>query len=378
MKTISLLFLLLAILFSSVISAAHASIRSVSISREFFNPSIGQTVEISFDIGRSGLLSLKIIDRDGYVVKTLIYEKKIEKGKCKFSWDGETNDGTVIPDESYSLWIELKSNSGTDIYFPGNHVLAEETAELGYYDRKRGIISYKLPKPARVHVQAGVATVDPTTKEVEGPVMATVVNRKSRSSGWIAENWNGFAESDSLIYIPDLQNFKLAVAATRLPENSIIATGNNKQGFMQYAAKRNGKSIFTFQTLKHHQHHQGLTSLEDSSPSLVLQPQNAQWIEQEKMWVIKESSLKIRGRLDGDTALSFSKQPGSLILFVNGREVQKMNQPCSNDFQIEIPEGRLSFGNQIIAANCASEYGPTAAFSLRVIKKSATKISAKE
>jgi hypothetical protein len=374
---VSIIFLFLSSLDSIAAESSPSSIKSVSISREFFNPSLGQTVEISVILTHPGLLSVKILDRDGYPVTTLASDKKSQVGKTTFLWKGDGSEG-IVPNEAYSVWIELKVGNKKDHYFPANQPLTEEKAELGYYDRKRAVISFRLQKPSRVHLQTGVAVVDPVSKKVEGPVMATVLNREPRSSGWIAEYWNGFADSDSRIYVPDLPNFKLAVAATALPENSIIATGNRNQTFLEYATNRKGNSLFTYKAPEHH-HHQGLTSLDDASPSLSLRPQNASWSEKEQTWTLQASQLKIRGRLSGESAASFSKQPGYLVLFVDGREIQKIMQPCSHDFEIEVPRNSLVAGTQIISANCASEYGPTAVFSLRLKKEdSAAKTSPEE
>jgi hypothetical protein len=186
------------------------------------------------------------MDRDGYCVATLSSEKPATAGDLSFVWNGKTQDGSIAPDEAYSILIQLTAGSKTEYYFPANKILPEEKVELGYYDRKRAVISYRLPKACRVHLQAGVAVVDPASKRVEGPVMATVVNRAPRASGWIAEYWNGFADSDSRIYLPDLPNFKLAIAAAALPENSIVLVGNRKQTFLEYAAVRKGKSFLTY------------------------------------------------------------------------------------------------------------------------------------
>ena len=343
-------------------------IKSVSISKEFFNPSLGQTVQISLALLRSGLLSVTIIDRDGYSVSTLSAEKSVKAGNLSFVWDGKNKDGSVVPDEAYSVLIQLKTGDQLESYFPANKSLPEEKAELAYYDRKRAVISYRLPKPSRIHLQTGVAVVDPASKKVEGPVMATVVNQEPRASGWIAEHWNGFADSDSRIYVPDLLNFKLAIAATALPENSIIVVGNRKQIFIEYAAMRKGKSLLTHTDMDHH-HHQGLSSHEDVSPSLTLRPQNASWSEKDQIWLAESDKLKILGHLGGQSAQTFSKQPGYLVIFVDGKEIQKISHPCSQDFEFEIPKVHLNSGPQIISANCASEYGTNSSVFLASCKE---------
>src|SRR5262249_11798245 len=154
---------------------------------------------------------------------------------------------------------------------------------INYYSRSRAIISYNLLKSARVHLQAAVAVSDPVTKQQIGPVMATIVNRAPRGPGEVAEFWNGFADGDCNIYVPELPNFKLAIAATELPENSIIALGNRQQDFVGSVASRNGSSLFTYTTTTH-SHHEGLSALDDVAPQLRAKPENSEWVPNQHGW----------------------------------------------------------------------------------------------
>src|SRR5438105_782079 len=98
-----------------------SAISDVSISAPFFNPSLGQKMTVFFDLAQSGNLTVLILDRDGYPVRKLVSGKAVEKGRQAIEWAGKDESGEVVPDEAYSLRIELLDHSGKPaIYFPAN------------------------------------------------------------------------------------------------------------------------------------------------------------------------------------------------------------------------------------------------------------------
>src|SRR5262249_37064207 len=155
-------------------------ITNVKVSKPFFNPSFGQKEEITFDVVHPGKLSALILDRDGYVTKKLLIGKTVAAGALSFVWDGKKNQGEVVGDEAYSLKLDLISDEENETYFPANTQSEEIHVKPKYYDRQNGILSYILPRPCRVHIQAGTAIIDPKTKEAQGPVLKTIVNREPR------------------------------------------------------------------------------------------------------------------------------------------------------------------------------------------------------
>jgi len=127
------------------------------------------------------------------------------------------------------------------------------------YSPMSGILRYTLPVASRVHVQAGSAILNATTGRSEGPVMKTIVDRAPRAAGAVVEQWNGFDESGT-IHVPDLRNFVVGIAATPLPENTIITVGNRKITFLEWAENRTGNSLVTRPSVDP-VHHGGLLAL---------------------------------------------------------------------------------------------------------------------
>src|ERR1043166_6636434 len=177
-------------------------IRQVSVSPTTVNLSTGEMPVIAVTNGRAARLDVQVIDRDGFVIRTLP-SKNGEPGINSFIWDGRDDRGAIVPDEAYSF--RIVAGGGVDEYFPASQIAAMTTVDPLAYSRATSTLTYVLEKPSRVHVQAG--TID---AKAEGPVLKTIVDRQPRDGGRIAEHWSGLDESGAL-YVPDLPGFALAI-----------------------------------------------------------------------------------------------------------------------------------------------------------------------
>lgn len=209
----------------------------VSATPASFAPTLGQSVRLSFQLGRAGTVSVLVVDRDGFITRTLVREERRSAGPVALEWDGRDDVGEVVANEAYSFRISASSGKAKGLYFPADSKPAVLPAVVRSYDRAGATYSYDLPKAARVHVQAGTAELDPTRKVRHGPVLKTLVNREPRVAGRIVEMWNGLDESGA-IYVPDLPDFVTSVLATELPENAVIVIGTKGESFVDRAASR--------------------------------------------------------------------------------------------------------------------------------------------
>jgi hypothetical protein len=273
---------------ASAISAAVPPIASVHLSRGVFNPSLQQSVTLSFTTP-AGVVDARVLDRDGVPVRTLAKQKAFAGGLMALTWDGRNDDGAVVPNEAYSFRIDWSSGTARDSYFPAASARDMIAIPVKYYDRRGGTLAYELPVASRVHLQTGTATTD-ARGEASGPVLKTVVNREPRAAGAIAEHWDGRDESGT-IFVPDLPDFVTAIAAEPLPENAVITIGNRERTFLDYAATRKAASLLPHTAT--HTHHRGLDVFFDVSPAMTLQPVEAKWNEAEKVWVVRGRSIRV-------------------------------------------------------------------------------------
>lgn len=340
-------------------------ITSVSVSRPFFNPSLGQKVQISVALAHGGSLTVQLLDRDGYAVRKLVSDRKAEKGKFSCDWDGRDEKGETVPDEAYSLKVDFAVGGKISTYFPAISPEEELDVKSNYYDRRSAVLSYNLPRPGRVHMQAGIAKTNPATKLTEGPVLKTLVNREPRPAGAIVENWNGLDEGGTF-YVPDLPNFVVSIAVTSLPENSIITTGNRTKTFLEGAVLREGSS-FLPPSGSGHAHHRGLTALEDTAPNLKTQPLDAAWSAADRAWYLTGKRMRVSVALQGPSASAFEREPTKLYVFLDSSRV--LGVPGPRRGMVEVPLPRLSPGPHVVAINWASAYGPVTVDAFRIMGK---------
>jgi hypothetical protein len=296
-------------------TAAERPIRSVTVDRHSLNVAAGENATVTIDFAQAGRASVVVVDRDGYAIRTLA-DAQPAHGAVAFHWDGHDDSGQLVADEAYSLKIDWRGAKGTDTYFPANTPATMSAIEARSYDRRTATLVYNLPGPSRVHIQAGTAAIDPKTKKLVGPVMKTLVNREPRAGGTIAEHWNGYDESGA-IFIPDLDNFVVAIAATPLPEGSIITFGNRQRRFVDTLSTRRGVSLFT--NRQRREHHAGLPTADDVSPSLTIEPLNAAWSSAERAWIMSGSgALQLRLAVKGPTAEAFRRHPATVDVSSTG------------------------------------------------------------
>jgi hypothetical protein len=347
------------------IGVAHAAsqrcIGSVKLDRASLNLVAHEVLTITVNFAKAGTASVLVVDRDGYAVRSLAKLQPVRGGPISFGWDGRDDHGQLVADEAYSLKIDWRGRGASDTYFPGNAPATMSTIPVRAYDRRTATLSYTLPQPSRVHIQAGTAVLDPKTKQLIGPVMKTIVNREPRSVGAIAEHWSGYDES-SKIFVPDLENFVVAIAASPLPENSVITFGNRERRFVDTLTSRRGDSLFTVHG--GHEHHAGLPTEDDISPALRIAPVNAAWSATDHAWIVKPGrALQLRLSAEGPTAAAFRSHPATVELFVDGRRVGKPSKKTRDVVTLPL---RYETGVHRVSVNWNSEWGPVAANTIQI------------
>lgn len=368
------LILIAALLWSTSAFASARALKTLTVSPSSFNPTAGMSVDVHVDVASAGRLTMQVVDRDGFVVRTLATDAVAGKGLNRYVWDGRSDGGGVVADEAYSLRAVWSNGRNREVYFPAQTPAAMEPVPVRYYSQASGVIAYDLARPSRVHLQVGVAAWDERTKSVQGPVLKTVVNREPRAAGAIAEQWNGLDESGA-VFVPDLPDLVMTIATTALPENAIIAIGNRKHSFLEQVAGRRGKSLLEAHR-GDHAHHAGLTALDDVSPPLKIEPLNAKWSEPEKAWMLTSAGpLRLKISVTGPAAAVFAAQPGTLFRFANARLVGtaavQQASPHRASPVVEIPAAELSRAVNLVSINWQSRYGGVAANTLRVRAASA-------
>jgi flagellar hook assembly protein FlgD len=77
------------------------------------NVATGERATITIDFAQAGRASVVIIDRDGYLVRTLANAQPAH-GAVAFHWDGRDDRGQLVADEAYSLKVDWRGSKVTD------------------------------------------------------------------------------------------------------------------------------------------------------------------------------------------------------------------------------------------------------------------------
>ena len=345
----------LAIVVFAVAAPLGASqVGNVAVSRPFFNPSLGEHITVAFTLAEAGRVDVLIVDRDGFPVRQLAQKRSLPAGKVTLEWDGRDRSGQVVADEAWSLKIDADTASGTSTYFPADAPPPQMVSvDADSYSPAASILRYTLPVASRVHMQAGSSAGTAHGPSTDGAVMKTIVDRAPRAAGAVIEQWNGLDESGT-IRVSDQPNFVVGIAATPLPENSIITIGDRSKTFLQMALTRRGKSLFTSHPMSH-AHHVGLTALDDHSPSLRVAAGH-----------VRGSKLPLTVSVEGPTASRFLLQHPTLFVFVDGKLLLK-TPADRQSMSVSVPWHGAA-GDHVVVVNWQSEFGPVAANALRIDK----------
>jgi len=367
---LSILLASMAFRSESAYAAAGPSIHRVTVTRSSFNAVAGESTILSASFDGIGQATATVLDRDGRPIKHLGPQQTAPRRASQWIWNGVDNSGAIVADEAYSFRIDWTDGRHKASYAPAVKDVELISIPPEYYDRRGGTLAYELPAACRVHIQAGVTTQRKNAGDVDGVVLKTIVNREPRGKGAVAEHWDGM-DASGTIFVPDMGGFVIAIAATRLPENSVITFGNRRRRFADEESTRTGNSSVPNAAVSH-PHHRGLGTLDDLSPDLRLEIPGARWSAADRAWITSSTSVQLSIKPIGPAAGHFGRQPGTIYLFVNQRERSHAASDASATSQT-INSGPLDSGLNVITVNWVSEWGPLAVNSVRVLVAKASK-----
>lgn len=354
-------------------AAPDRAISSVSVSPSFINTALGQKANIAVTVAKAGVVTATVLDRDRFPIRTLP-SVTVKAGKHRILWDGKDDAGIALPDEAYSVSVEFKGTDRVEVSDPSDGFvpIAENPASASY-NRVDGVLSYTLSRPSRVHIQAGQVNAKAAAGGPPGPVLKTILDRQPRIAGALVERWNGFDESGA-VNVAELKGFVISIAATSLPETSIITTGNRSMTFFQYAQAHRTPAQKAIRplTTTGHEHHKGLNTFEDHAPVLTLSlgaPRAG-----DAYLLQAGRPLHLSAVASADRSPYFFSQPATLFVFVDERSVAVLKSN-ENPAQLTLAAADLPVGEHRIAVNWASAFGPVAVQVARVIVGAPAKAS---
>jgi flagellar hook assembly protein FlgD len=337
----------------------------VSVSPTFFSPSLGQKETIHFSVALPSIVIVTILDRDGLAIRHLA-PRKCAAGPVSVTWDGRDGEGVIVPDEAYTPRIEARAQDSHQVYDPTLHFVPQvEEVKIRYYSRNDGILSYTVPHPSRLHLQAGQSQPGAHIDAADGPVLKTIVDHEPRPAGSVIETWKGYDETGT-IYVPGLPGFVVSALATTLAPTSILTVGNRTENFRTYARRHQttGPSHPRMLNASTHRFHTGLNAFEDHSPQIDVKPTGGQWDPAKRLWR-PTAECRLTISLSPEDAPSFLSQQPVLKVFLDKQLVHSITHG-SNPTIVDLDRHKIPAGTHTVVVNWISPFGPLSASSLRL------------
>jgi len=190
-------------------------ITNVSSENKSFDP-IKEKAIIQYKLSNKALVSVKIYDRDDFLIRKLVTNEPADGGYNTVAWDGKDDSGGYLPPGSYTYLIEATSldSKKTVLFDRTDESYGKElTLRSLSYDAKTGKIEYVLPNAAMLRIRVGIKD--------GGPLLATLVDWQPQEAGRHQYIWDGNIGVNGLNLQSD-PSIQFNLAAYSLPDNSII------------------------------------------------------------------------------------------------------------------------------------------------------------
>ena len=204
-------------------------VRFGNLDRQEFSPIRGETFKIPVVLDKQADVKLKLYSVDGQLTKTIDSDKQLDKGSHHIVWDGKDDDGLLVPDEAWVPVISALADAETLEIDPRTNSGGETIQKVLIEYNDHHSHSYQLPAAARVSIRAGIHG---------GPLLNVLSDWEPHTAGRNIVYWDGF-DKNKIINLRKNDKQKLVATAFKLPEYSIITTGNLDMDYGQYFNKKN-------------------------------------------------------------------------------------------------------------------------------------------
>lgn len=224
-------FLFLFAFFASSVSFSAEKLTFLPYEKNEFQPVKEEIFSIPFYLPYSANVEIDIFTPDGDLVRKIDYPIKLKGGEHLLSWDGKDHDENIVPNEAYYPVLHAKNDSGTTESFSPRQTGGEITEGVTLEITNEKNVSFKLPYPARVLSRLGIKG---------GPMLRALSNWEPKNKGKITLRWDGF-DHDKLRDLRANKDITFMLAAYKLPEYSIVTSGNTEINYVEYRNKLNLK-----------------------------------------------------------------------------------------------------------------------------------------
>ncbi len=199
-------------------------ISNIKATKDTFNPYLAETTQISYRLVNNVKLSIKIYDPQNIIVRNLITNQPRSSGEYNEAWDGKDNAGNIVRDNYYYFTIEDSISGATEVIYNPlgtggqdiSHSIALSSTAFDTLKNQPGIITYSLPRPAKVNIKV-------RAERYSGPAVRVIKYQEPTGSGQYQAVWDGRDELGNTVGA--YQGYTLGVWGYTIEENAIVVTG---------------------------------------------------------------------------------------------------------------------------------------------------------
>ncbi|MFP4474496.1 MAG: PKD domain-containing protein [Desulfatibacillaceae bacterium] len=194
---------------------------TASLSRDVFNPTIGESVSINTRLTAPATVTMEILDRNGGHVRTLVSDASRDSGFYSDPWDGRNDSGQHVDSGVFLYVIEyvvggkrhvldVTNDVSLDVYTPS----VTYPTSFNPFNAEDNYLTYNLSHKAEVSIYISIFYNGTSYNRVR-----TLLNRKPQKAGSYVQVWDGTDDAGNLV---PSATFMIAPQAWNLPENAII------------------------------------------------------------------------------------------------------------------------------------------------------------
>ncbi len=196
---------------------------TASLSEDLFDPTNAERVKINSILTADAIVTIKIKDRAGKIVRTLINKVSRPGGYYSDEWDGKDDVGQVVNPDVYFYFIEYIVETQKYVYDVTNDVdlkryapIVTYPANFNPFKSEKNFFRYALDTKSEVTVYISLFEGSLGSSDVR---VKTLLLREPQKAGSYVLVYDGTDDSGRLLEPVD---YVLAVFGWRLPENAII------------------------------------------------------------------------------------------------------------------------------------------------------------
>ena len=198
------------------------AIEQVQVARPAFNPSLGQTTTIQYQLTAPARVTLTITDAECQPVRTLRDQVPQAAGAHQVTWDGRDAAGQVVPDEAYALAIHARDAGGQAAHYAPARTTGGEAVSVTHaqIDWARGQVRYFLLQPSRIVIRIG---------DWGGALVATPLDYVPRGAGVVLDRWDT-GPLRALFDATARESWDMVIQGYTLWEHALLPYGHRAAG----------------------------------------------------------------------------------------------------------------------------------------------------